>query len=85
VSEQLKKAEIVPEGYVLPAYAALEIAASAASRAIDTKKPVADIVSGETFQTAIGPIRFDDKGDLAQNPYRLFRYDGNAFMEVKDK
>jgi len=83
VVEQLKKAEIAPEGYVLPGYAALQVAASAALQTNDKKKPVADILSNETFQTAIGPVRFDSKGDLAQNPYRLFRYDGNAFVEVK--
>ena len=83
VAEQLKKAEITPEGYVLPGYAALQIAASAASQAIDQKQKMAAILPSETFQTAIGPIRFDNKGDLAQNPYRLFRYDGNAFVEVK--
>ena len=83
VAEQLKKAEITPEGYVLPDYAALQVAASAVSQSIDKKEPVIDILSNEMFQTAIGPIRFDDKGDLAQNPYRLFRYDGNAFVEVK--
>ncbi|TAM96753.1 MAG: ABC transporter substrate-binding protein [Rhizobiaceae bacterium] len=83
VAEQLKKAEIAPEGYVLPAYAALQVGASAASEAAEGGKKVIDILSNETFQTAIGPIRFDDKGDLAQNPYRLFRYDGNAFVDVK--
>jgi branched-chain amino acid transport system substrate-binding protein len=83
VAEQLKKTGVVPEGYVLPAYSALQIAASAVSQAINAKKAVADILSSETFQTAIGPVRFDDKGDLAHNSYRLFRYDGNAFVEVK--
>jgi len=81
VSEQLKKAGIAPEGYVLPAYAALEVATSAVLQAARAKKPVFDILSSGTFQTAIGPVRFDDEGDLAQNPYRLFRYDGNAFVE----
>ena len=27
-------------------------------------------------------IRFDDKGDVVGNPYRLYEWDGNAFVEA---
>jgi branched-chain amino acid transport system substrate-binding protein len=77
----LKGREIVPEGYVLPAYAAVEIAA-AAFAGIGTQTVTEKLASGE-FQTALGEIRFDPKGDLAENPYRLFRFDGTRFVEVK--
>ncbi len=34
----------------------------------------AERLSGD-FQTAIGPIKFDDKGDLVTSPYRLFSFE----------
>jgi branched-chain amino acid transport system substrate-binding protein len=73
----------IPEGYVLPAYAAVEVLRAAN----------ADTVSGELtkaltehdFQTAIGSIRFDGKGDLRENPYRVFRYNGTRFIPVEEQ
>jgi branched-chain amino acid transport system substrate-binding protein len=81
---QLAKAGIVPEGYVLPGYAALQVAAMAAEAAAGEKTSVAARLSAQEFATVVGRVRFDDKGDLTRNPYRLFRYDGNAFVEVKE-
>jgi branched-chain amino acid transport system substrate-binding protein len=72
---------IFAKGYVLPAYAAVEIA-HAALAAANSSAPLVANLSNRDFATAIGAVRFDDKGDLAQNPYRLFRYDGAAFVEV---
>lgn len=70
---------IVAEGYVLPAYAAIEIAKNALSASGETPF---DALSKREFETAIGPIRFDGKGDLTDNPYRLFRFDGTEFVPV---
>ena len=39
-------------------------------------------LSGRDFTTAIGTVSFDDKGDLTENPYRLFRFDGTKFNPV---
>ena len=79
VVEAFAARRILAQGYVLPTYAAVEIARAAISQA--TGGPVADL-SGRDFATAIGSIRFDDKGDLTENPYRLFRFDGNKFNPV---
>ncbi len=68
-----------PEGYALPAYAAVQIAAAAIRQAADTGKSAAQTLAEGTFATALGEIRFDAKGDLAQNPYRLFRFADGAF------
>jgi len=75
--------EIVPEGYMLPAYAALEIAADALMRAQTEGTGIATALSAGSFDTAIGTIRFDNKGDLAQSPYRLFRFDGEKFVQAE--
>lgn len=76
---QLKAADIVPEGYVLPGYAALQIAAASLAAGSASFK---DHIEKTQFATAIGPVRFDDKGDVAGNPYRLYEWDGNAFVEA---
>jgi len=81
VVSEFKAKGIVPEGYVLPAYAAVEVA----RRAFADAGPSGDLnktLTEHDFQTAIGPVRFDDKGDLSENPYRVFRYDGTRFTPV---
>ena len=73
---------IVPEGYVLPTYAAIQVALAALEEA-GSNGDLMKALTGHEFQTAIGPIRFDSKGDLSQNPYRVFRYDGKRFVQVE--
>lgn len=72
-----------PEGYVLPAYAAVEIAAAALAQASSRERDVTDILSGGRFQTVLGPVSFDTKGDWTAKLYRLFRYSGEAFEEME--
>ncbi|RUW92896.1 branched-chain amino acid ABC transporter substrate-binding protein [Mesorhizobium sp. M7A.F.Ca.US.010.02.1.1] len=75
--------KIVPDGYALPAYAAVEIAKAASSLSESSGKPLAEALTGQDFTTAIGPIRFDAKGDLSQSPYRVFRFDGTRFAPLE--
>ncbi len=74
--------EIQPEGYVLPAFAAFEVAAEAL-RSLPSSNEAAPALEGREFATVLGPIRFDQKGDLSQNPYRAFRFDGSSFKAVE--
>ena len=76
-------ANIVPEGYALPAYAAVQIAVAASALAQSDGKPLTEVLGDRDFPTAIGPIRFNEKGDLSQNPYRAFRFDGARFVPVE--
>ena len=78
-------AGVRPEGYALPAYAAVEIARAALSAAGASSKPLGQVLTARDFATAIGPIRFDAKGDLVQTPYRMFRFDGARFIPVEGK
>lgn len=82
VVKSFAKREIVPEGYVLQAYAAVQIVLSALGEADQAGGPLAASLSGRDFTTALGTIRFDGKGDLAESPYRLFRHDGSGFVAV---
>ncbi|UDL91066.1 ABC transporter substrate-binding protein [Mesorhizobium sp. PAMC28654] len=75
--------KIVPDGYTLPAYAAVEIAKAASGLAETSAKPLADALTAHDFSTAIGPVRFDGKGDLSQSPYRVFRFDGTRFAPLE--
>lgn len=83
VLEAFAAAEIIPEGYALPTYAAVQIAVAAAERTTQADKKIGDALATDQFPTAIGRIHFDAKGDLAQNPYRLFRFDGKRFVQME--
>ena len=63
----------------LPAYAAVEIATAALGRSRAAGGPLAERSRRATSRRRSAPIRFDDKGDLTENPYRLFRFDGDEF------
>jgi branched-chain amino acid transport system substrate-binding protein len=75
--------KIVTDGYTLPAYAAVEVAQAASIAATSAGKPLAEALTGQDFATAIGPIRFDQKGDLSENPYRAYRFDGQRFLPLE--
>jgi branched-chain amino acid transport system substrate-binding protein len=82
VLETFAGREVLPAGYVLPTYAAVEIALQALQPAGNGPRPIAAALSEQTFQTVLGPVRFDEKGDWAGEHYRLFRYDGGAFQPM---
>lgn len=71
-----------PEGYVLPAYAAIEIAATALADQ-NPSLPLAEKLGAREFQTALGPIRFDAKGDLAENPYHIYRFGSGGSFQMQ--
>lgn len=80
-AQMLAARAVIPEGYVLPAYAATEIAI-----ALPPAQPGADPIAslaGREFPTALGTLRFDAKGDLTTSLYRLYRWDGARFLEVE--
>lgn len=69
---------VAAEGYVLPAHAAMEIAVAAAK--VAGEGGIAGAIGGSEFETALGKIAFDAKGDVAGSQYALFRYDGTRFV-----
>ncbi|MEZ2330923.1 branched-chain amino acid ABC transporter substrate-binding protein [Mesorhizobium sp. RCC_202] len=85
VVQAFTASNIVPEGYTLPAYAAVEIAKAALADTQASGKSIAEALTGHDFTTAIGTIRFDEKGDLSQNPFRVFRFDGTNFVPLEAK
>jgi branched-chain amino acid transport system substrate-binding protein len=75
----LQAARVEPDGYVVQAFAAFQVALQAGGVGLAAEEALSRL----TFPTAIGDVRFDDKGDLARPLYRLFRYDGERFAEVE--
>lgn len=73
---------IVPEGYVLPAFAGVELAADAAGLSSAMGMPVAEALVGTGFETAIGNVTFDSGHELADNPYVLMEWRAGRFVPV---
>lgn len=68
---------VVAEGYVAPGF----IAASIALQTLGDAPPQTaaewhERLDGRTFETPAGALTFDGRGDRAENPYRLLRFDG---------
>lgn len=78
----LRGKAIEPEGYVLPAIAAVDIAGAAAPAAAGENKPLADILLGRAYDTVLGPVRFSENHELSENPYDLCSWSGRAFVST---
>ena len=86
IVQKFKTKGIDPEGYTLYTYAAYQIWAAAAVKAgsVDAKK-VAAAIHGSTWDTVLGPITFDSKGDITAIGWAVYRWDkqGN-YDEITD-
>ena len=70
VVERFRASGFEPEGYTLYAYGAVQVWAQAAEKAgsLDLQAMIASLRQHQ-FDTVLGPIAFDEKGDLTvQNP-----------------
>ncbi|GAK70729.1 hypothetical protein RRU01S_13_00670 [Agrobacterium rubi TR3 = NBRC 13261] len=79
----LRAANVEPEGYTLPAFAVTQIAAKLIELTQSEGKPAPTLLVGTTFETAIGPVIFNDRHELQTNPYRLQQWNGTAFIPVE--
>ena len=82
VVDAFKAENYDPEGYTLYTYAAVQVWAQAATAAgsIDMEK-VAAKVRGGTFDTVIGKISIDDKGDVKNPEYVWYIWSGGKYAE----
>ncbi len=73
-----------PEGYTLYTYAALQTWAEAAKKAGSTDAhKVADVMhGGGTWDTVIGPITFDKKGDITTADYVFYVWKDGKYSEM---
>jgi branched-chain amino acid transport system substrate-binding protein len=68
---------VEPEGYVLPSYAAVEVWAAAAKAAgTNDFDAVVKAMDGGKFNTVIGTLGFDAKGDMSLPGFVLYEWRG---------
>ncbi len=84
VVAEFKKKGIDPEGYTLYTYAAVQVWAEAAKKAgsIDPQKVAAELKSGGPWDSIIGPISFDKKGDVTAPAYVFYRWKSGKYSEM---
>lgn len=68
--ERFRAAGYEPEGYTLHTYAAVQVWSQAVAHAgsLDSEQ-VIHALRNRTFDTVMGPLRFDANGDLIEHPY----------------
>ncbi|WP_149535561.1 branched-chain amino acid ABC transporter substrate-binding protein [Siccirubricoccus phaeus] len=84
VVARFKAKNIDPEGYVLYTYAAVQIWAAAAAKinSIDPRK-VADAMKAQgPWQTVLGPISFDRKGDVTVPDYVFYIWRNGSYAQI---
>jgi branched-chain amino acid transport system substrate-binding protein len=79
IVKRFKDKGIDPEGYTLYTYAAFQIWAAAANKAktIDGKKVAQTIRSGK-WDTVLGPISYNAKGDITKLDYVFYRWNSKG-------
>jgi len=87
IVEKFKAKSIDPEGYTLYTYAAIQVWTQAAAKAgtTDPKKVMATIKAGD-WDTVLGKLGFDAKGDIKQIDYVVYKWDDKGnYYEINKK
>ena len=83
VVEAFKKQGYDPEGYTLNTYAALQVFATAVEKAKSTKlDDLIKAMRATEFETVLGPLAFDQKGDLANPKYVFYVWKDGKYSEM---
>jgi branched-chain amino acid transport system substrate-binding protein len=86
IVKEFKDRGIDPEGYTLYTYAAFQVWAQAAAKAgsVEPEKVAAAMHEG-TWDTVLGPLSFDKKGDITAIGWAVFRWDKDGdYDEITD-
>src|SRR5947199_2329996 len=79
IVEKFKAKNIDPEGYTLYTYAAMQVWTPAGAKAArTTPKKVMDAIKAGAWDTVIGKLEFDAKGDIKQIDYVVYKWDANG-------
>ncbi|WP_159008816.1 branched-chain amino acid ABC transporter substrate-binding protein [Bradyrhizobium sp. S69] len=87
IVEAFKAKNIDPEGYTLYTYAAVQVWSQAAKKVgtTDPMKVMAAIKAG-SWDTVIGTLEFDAKGDIKQLDYVVYKWDDKGnYAEINPK
>ena len=84
IVDRLKAKGIDAEGYVLYSYAAAQVIkqAAEAAKSLDPKKVAEKMHSGMTFETVLGPLSFDQKGDITKLDYVVYVWKDGGYTEL---
>src|SRR6266567_1525842 len=87
IVERFKAKNIDPEGYTLYTYAAMQVWSQAVAKAGTTDpKKVMDTIKGGAWDTVIGKMEFDAKGDIKQIDYVVYKWDAKGnYTEINPK
>ncbi|MDO9417136.1 branched-chain amino acid ABC transporter substrate-binding protein [Pararhizobium sp.] len=83
VADALRQAKIEPEGYVLPAFAAVSLLEQAHELSGESDQPLAASLLNGPFSTVLGSIGFTAGHERSDNPYQLMQWQGSRFVPVK--
>lgn len=82
ILEHFKTYNRSPNGaFNMPAYAAVQILVESINAVGEDPDKVADYMHSNAFDTAIGKVEYDEKGDLKQFEFAVFQWDANGAME----
>ncbi len=85
VVAEFKKAGYDPEGYTLYTYAAVQVFAEAAGFAKSIKlDDLSKAMKSNKFNTVIGTIGFDQKGDVVGPDYVVYAWKDGGYAELKN-
>src|SRR5438552_5798283 len=87
IVDRFKAKNIDPEGYTLYTYAAMQVWTQAVKKAAttDPKKVMAAIKAGE-WETVLGKLAFDAKGDIKQIDYVVYKWDAKGnYTQINTK
>src|SRR5215470_16170731 len=87
IVDKFKAKNIDPEGYTLYTYAAMQIWTQAAAKAGTTDpKKVMETIKAGAWETVIGKIEYDAKGDIKQLDYVVYKWDDKGgYAEISPK
>lgn len=83
VMEHFKTYKRSPNGaFTFPAYAAVQIIAQTIDAVGEDPTKGADYIHATTFDTAIGKVEYDEKGDLKEFEFAVFKWDEKGNLEL---
>ena len=84
IVEKFRAAKIEPEGYVMYAYAAMQLFEQTATQAKSTKYSALEkTMRGGTFKTVIGDLSFDAKGDQKAPGFVVYQWKDGKYDYAK--
>src|SRR6201995_1668032 len=79
IVEKFKSKNIDPEGYTLYTYAAFQVWSEAVKKAGTTDpKKVMEAIKAGSWDTVIGKLQYDAKGDIKQLDYVVYKWDASG-------